>query len=56
MTSPRPDWAATIRALIDAGASTQGITLSPDDPKPPSPEIAELLRGYGIGDETEDGK
>jgi hypothetical protein len=55
-TNPRPDWLATIRALIEAGASTQGITLSPDDPKPPSPDVAELLRGYGIGDEPEDGK
>ncbi len=51
VTSPRPDWIATIRALIEAGASTQGITLAPDDPKPPSPDVAELLRGYGIGDE-----
>jgi Ankyrin repeats (3 copies)/Ankyrin repeat len=48
--SPYPDWVATIRALIQAGASTQGITLSPDNAKPPSPDIAELLRGYGIGD------
>jgi ankyrin repeat protein len=56
VTSPRPDWTATIRALIEAGASTRGITLSPDDPKPPSPDVAELLRGYGIGDEPEDGK
>jgi ankyrin repeat protein len=46
VTSPRPDWIATIRALIEAGASTQGITLSPDDPKPPSPDVAELLRGH----------
>jgi ankyrin repeat protein len=56
VTSPCPDWAAIIRALIEAGASTQGITPSPDDPKPPSPDVAELLRGYGIGDEPEDGK
>jgi ankyrin repeat protein len=55
-TSPHPDWATTIQALIEAGASTQGITLSPDDPKPPSPDIAELLRGYGIGDAPEGGK
>ena len=44
-----PDWTATIRALIDAGASTADITLSADDPKPPSPEVAQLLRSYGIG-------
>ncbi len=48
VTNPRPDWVATVRLLIEAGASTQDITLSPDDPKSPSPEVAELLRGYGI--------
>ena len=35
--------------LIAAGAPTQDVTLSPDDPKPPSHEVADLLRGYGIG-------
>ena len=48
VTNPRPNWVATVRLLIEAGASTQDITLSPDDPKSPSPEVAELLRGYGI--------
>ena len=43
-TNPRADWVATVQALLDAGASTAGITLSPDDPKPPSPEVAALLR------------
>jgi hypothetical protein len=43
-TERRPDWIATVRALLDAGASTEGITLSPDEPKQPSPEIAALLR------------
>jgi ankyrin repeat protein len=37
------DWVGTVRILIERGASTEGITLSPDDPKPPSPEVAELL-------------
>jgi hypothetical protein len=46
---PSPDWIATVRTLVEAGASTQGITLSPDDLKPPSAEVAQLLRGYGIG-------
>jgi hypothetical protein len=32
------------------------ITLSPDDSKPPSPEIAELLGGYGLGDDPDDRK
>jgi hypothetical protein len=49
--NPHPDWAATVQTLIEAGASTQGITLSPDDPKPPSPDVAQLLRERGIGDE-----
>jgi ankyrin repeat protein len=48
-TSPHPDWIATVRVLIEAGASTQSLSLSPDDTKPPSPEVAELLRSYGVG-------
>ena len=47
--NPAPDWITTIRTLIEAGASTADISLSPDDPKPPSPEVAQLLRDYGIG-------
>lgn len=43
-TNRAADWVATARILIEAGASTAEITLSPDDPKPPSPEVAELLR------------
>ncbi len=43
-----PDWLATIRSLIDAGASLSEITLSADDPKPPSPAIAELLAAHGV--------
>ena len=50
-SNPRPDWVATVRTLIDAGASRDGLTLSPDDHKPPSPEVAQLLRAYGVGDE-----
>jgi ankyrin repeat protein len=50
-TSRDPDWIATVRTLIEAGASTEGITLSPDDPKPPSPEVAQLLRDHGIGNQ-----
>ena len=45
--NPRPDWIAAVQALLEAGASTEDITLSPDDPKPPSPEVAALLRRYG---------
>jgi hypothetical protein len=55
--NPSPDWIATVRTLIEAGASTAEVTLSPDDLKPPSGEIAELLRSYGIGGEhSEDGR
>jgi ankyrin repeat protein len=42
--NPRPDWTGTVRALLEAGASTTGITLSPDDLYPPSAEVAGLLR------------
>jgi ankyrin repeat protein len=48
-TRPNPDWITTVRVLIEAGASTQGISLSPDNPKPPSADVAELLRTYGVG-------
>jgi ankyrin repeat protein len=48
-TAPRPDWGATVRLLVEAGASTAGISLSSDDPKPPSPAVADLLRSYGAG-------
>ena len=43
----QPDWTGTVHALLDAGASARDITLSPDDPKPPSPEVAALLRRHG---------
>ena len=46
---PRPDWVATVQALLDAGASTEEVTLSPDDQKPPSPEVAGLLRSVITG-------
>lgn len=42
------DWMATVRVLVDAGASTAGLSLDPDSAKPPSPEVARLLRSYGV--------
>jgi ankyrin repeat protein len=51
--NPHPDWPATVSALLDAGASAGGVVLSPDDPKPPSPEVAALLRARGIPGPTE---
>jgi hypothetical protein len=47
--SPDADWVTTVRPLIEAGASTSEVTLSPDDRKPPSPQVAQLLRSYGVG-------
>jgi ankyrin repeat protein len=49
---PDPAWPETVGALLDAGASTDGIVLSPDDQKPPSPEVAALLRARGIPEEA----
>jgi ankyrin repeat protein len=45
-TNPQPDWTDAVQTLLDAGASAQDITLAPDDPKPPSPEVAALLRRH----------
>jgi ankyrin repeat protein len=39
------DWIGTVRLLIDAGASRDGVWISA---KPPSEEVCDLLRGYGI--------
>jgi ankyrin repeat protein len=49
-SNPGPNWVATVQTLIEAGASLEGLTLSPDDPKPPSPEVAQLLRAHGIAE------
>jgi ankyrin repeat protein len=51
--APDPDWPGTVSALLDAGASTDGIALSPDDQKPPSPEVAAVLRAHGISEEAD---
>jgi ankyrin repeat protein len=48
-TNPGADWVAAVQMLIEAGANTGDITLSADDPKPPSPAVAELLRRCGVG-------
>jgi ankyrin repeat protein len=39
------DWIGTVRQLIEAGASRQGVWISG---KPPSEEVMALLRSYGI--------
>ena len=44
------DWTEVVRLLIDAGASRDGVWISR---KPPSEEVADLLRGYGITPDDE---
>ena len=45
------EWIETVRLLIDAGASRDGVWISD---KPPSEEVAEVLRNYGVApDEPE---
>jgi hypothetical protein len=43
-SSPAPDWVRTVSLLLDAGASVDGITPHPDEPKQPSAAVLELLR------------
>jgi hypothetical protein len=50
--TPDPDWVAVVQTLIDAGASLDGAWV---DEKPPSPEVAALLRAHGISGVEEDG-
>jgi ankyrin repeat protein len=52
-TAPGPDWVRTVAVLLDAGAGTADITLSPDDPKPPSATVARFLRDRGIGNRSD---
>jgi ankyrin repeat protein len=40
------DWITTVRLLIEAGASREGVWIAG---KPPSEEVMDLLRRYGIG-------
>ena len=48
-TDPKADWVGAVSTLLAGGASIDDITLSPDDPKPPSSAVAELLRTHGAG-------
>ena len=43
---PDADWLATVQTLLDHGASTAEINLDPDAQKPPSAEVAALLRDH----------
>jgi ankyrin repeat protein len=44
------DWPATVRLLLDAGSSHEGAWVAG---KPPSSEVAEVLREYGVQPETD---
>jgi ankyrin repeat protein len=44
------DWIETVRLLVEAGASRDGVWFSG---KPPSEEVGDLLRGYGITPDDE---
>ena len=46
------DWIETVRLLVAAGASRDGVWISG---KPPSEEVIDLLRGYGITPDDEPG-
>ena len=52
--NPDADWLAVVQALLDAGASIDGVELTEDDDHPPSPEIAEVLRRRGVPDLRQD--
>lgn len=47
-SAPAPDWVATVSLLLDSGASLEGITFDPDEPKQPSAPVIELLRTRGL--------
>jgi ankyrin repeat protein len=52
-SAPTPDWVRTVGELLDAGASLDGITFNPDEPKQPSAAVLELLRSRGLVADTE---
>ena len=52
-SAPAPDWVETVTLLLDAGASLDGITFNPDEPKQPSAAVLELLRSRGLAGDTE---
>ena len=45
-TNHTAEWIDTVRALLEHDASTDEISLEPDNQKPPSPEVAELLQAH----------
>ncbi|MBO0692643.1 MAG: ankyrin repeat domain-containing protein, partial [Acidimicrobiaceae bacterium] len=51
-SAPAPDWVRTVTLLLDAGASLDGITLNPAEPKQPSAAVLALLRSRGLVTDT----
>ncbi len=47
-SAPMPDWVATVRLLLDAGAPVDDIITDLADPKAPSAAVVELLRSRGL--------
>jgi ankyrin repeat protein len=45
-TNTAPNWLDTVQTLLEHGASSDEITVDPDSPKPPSPDVADLLRAH----------
>jgi ankyrin repeat protein len=43
--APNPDWVATVRTLIAAGASTDGVWVAD---KPPGDDVAAVLHAHGV--------
>jgi hypothetical protein len=49
-SAPAPDWLTTVTLLLDAGASLDGVTFNPEEPKQPSAAVLALLRSRGLAD------
>lgn len=47
-SAPEPDWVATVTQLLGAGASLDGITVNPDEPKQPGAAVLRLLHARGL--------
>jgi ankyrin repeat protein len=43
---PAPDWPGTVRSLLEHGATADDDWSAPDEPKPPSADVAALLRAH----------
>ena len=51
-SAPAPDWVTTVAQLLNAGASLDGITFNPNEPKQPSAAVLELLHSRGLPRDT----